>query len=46
MFKDRRAQMIQDFKNCAKFFGDTNWGSFLDNTVAHCYIGSKYWQKR
>ena len=46
--------MIQDFKNCAKFFGDTNWGSFLDtnwgsfldNAVAHCYIGSKYWQKR
>ena len=38
--------MIQDLKIVQNFFGDKTWGSFLNNTVAHCYIGSKYWQKR
>ena len=46
MFKERRAQMIKDFKIVQNFFSDKNWGSFLENAVAHCYIGSKYWQKR
>ena len=50
MIKEIGDRMIQDLKkkkkNCVKFFGDTNWGSFLDDAVAHCYIGSKYWQKR